>query len=69
MVVNCHTVKPWTQTGSPVSQGKSRHRVREEHQVNGGLGSAIAEVLAQRQPVPMEFVGVNGPLRRIWRPR
>jgi transketolase len=31
----------------------------EEHQVMGGMGSAVAEVLARRYPVPMEFVGVQ----------
>ena len=31
----------------------------EEHQVVGGLGSAIAEVLAQNYPVPMEMIGVH----------
>ncbi|MFA4975608.1 MAG: transketolase C-terminal domain-containing protein [Candidatus Paceibacterota bacterium] len=31
----------------------------EEHQVNGGMGSAVAEVLAQNYPVPMEFIGVQ----------
>jgi len=31
----------------------------EEHQVAGGMGSAVAEVLAQNFPVPMEFVGVQ----------
>ncbi len=31
----------------------------EEHQVMGGLGSAVSEVLAQAYPVPMEFVGVQ----------
>lgn len=30
----------------------------EEHQVHGGLGGAVAEVLAKNYPVPMEFVGV-----------
>ncbi|KKW09474.1 MAG: Transketolase, central region [Candidatus Kaiserbacteria bacterium GW2011_GWA2_49_19] len=30
----------------------------EEHQVAGGMGSAVAEVLAKRLPIPMEFVGV-----------
>ena len=32
----------------------------EEHQVQGGLGSAVAEVLARRAPVPMDFAGVQG---------
>jgi transketolase len=31
----------------------------EEHQVRGGMGSAVAEVLAQNFPVPIEFVGVQ----------
>ena len=31
----------------------------EEHQVAGGMGSAVAEVLAQNYPVKMEFVGVK----------
>ena len=31
----------------------------EEHQVHGGMGSAVAEVLAKNFPVPMEFVGVQ----------
>lgn len=31
----------------------------EEHQVRGGLGSAVAEVVTQNAPVPMDLVGVN----------
>ena len=31
----------------------------EEHQINGGLGSAVAEVLARNFPVPIEMVAVN----------
>lgn len=31
----------------------------EEHQVAGGMGSAVAEVLAQNYPVPIEFIGVQ----------
>jgi transketolase len=31
----------------------------EEHQVMGGMGSAVAEVLAGNYPVPMEFIGVQ----------
>ena len=59
-VINSHTVKPldektiieWAKkTGAVVSV--------EEHQINGGLGSAIAECLAKNYPVPQEFVGVK----------
>lgn len=31
----------------------------EDHQVMGGMGSAIAEVLAKNHPTPMEFVGLQ----------
>ena len=31
----------------------------EEHQIAGGLGSAIAELLTRHKPVPIEFVGVH----------
>ena len=31
----------------------------EEHQIAGGMGSAVAEVLAQNFPVPIEFIGVR----------
>jgi transketolase len=31
----------------------------EEHQIAGGMGSAVAEVLAQKFPVPIEFIGVQ----------
>jgi len=31
----------------------------EEHQIAGGMGSAVSEVLAQNFPVPIEFIGVK----------
>jgi len=31
----------------------------EEHQIAGGMGSAVAEVLVKNHPVPMEFIGVH----------
>ncbi len=31
----------------------------EDHQVMGGLGGAIAELLARKHPTPMEFVGLQ----------
>jgi transketolase len=50
VVINLHTVKPLDQEA--VVQF-------EEHQVAGGLGGAVAEVLAEKCPTPMEFVGVK----------
>jgi len=31
----------------------------EEHQVIGGMGSAVAETLAQNYPTPIEFIGIQ----------
>ncbi len=59
-VMNLATVKPldeealWTlanETGAIVTV--------EEHQVHGGMGSAVAECLAKHAPVPIEFIGVQ----------
>ena len=30
----------------------------EEHQIDGGMGSAVAEILSRNFPVPIEFIGV-----------
>lgn len=60
VVVNCHTIKP-IDSELIVSVAKDTGAVVtvEEHQIAGGLGSAIAEVLAQNYPVPQEFVGMR----------
>ena len=31
----------------------------EDHQVMGGMGSAVAEVLSKNNPVPMEYIGMQ----------
>ncbi len=31
----------------------------EDHQINGGIGSAIAEVLVEENPVPMKMMGID----------
>ena len=59
-VVNIHTIKPIDrellikcarETGAIVTA--------EEHNVFGGLGSAVAEVLSTNLPVPLEIVGIE----------
>jgi len=59
-VINCHTIKPIDQQ-TIISAAKKTKAVitAEEHQVNGGLGSAVAEVLSQKYPVPMKIIGVQ----------
>jgi len=60
VVVNIHTVKP-LDTKTVLQWGKKAGAVVtvEEHQVAGGLGSALAEALAGAAPVPIEFIGVH----------
>lgn len=59
-VINCHTIKPIDEIALVESARKCGAMVTaEEHQVHGGLGGAIAEVLAKNYPIPMEFVGVK----------
>jgi transketolase len=59
-VINLHTIKPIDEeiiiqaakeTGLIISA--------EEHQIHGGLGSAVAEVVVRRYPVPMGFIGMD----------
>ncbi len=59
-VINMHTIKPIDkeiilraarETGAIVTV--------EEHSINGGLGSAVAEILTEEMPVPMRRVGVK----------
>ena len=59
-VTNVHTIKPIDRE-SIVREARRAGAVVsiEEHQINGGLGGAIAEVLAQECPTPMEFVAVK----------
>ena len=59
-VINIHTIKPLDAKAIKESVAKTGCAVvAEEHQINGGLGDSIAQVLIQNQPVPLEYVGVN----------
>jgi transketolase len=58
-IVNIHTIKPLdselikrcaSETGAIVTA--------EEHLLAGGLGSAVAELLAREKPAPIEMVGI-----------
>ncbi len=59
-VLNLSTIKPLDET-AVVELAKECGRIVtvEEHQIAGGMGSAVAELLARRHPVPVEFVGVQ----------
>lgn len=59
-LINMHTIKPLDVDAILKSVKKTRCVVTaEEHMRNGGLGDAVAQVLAQNDPLPQEFVAVN----------
>jgi len=59
-VINMHTIKPLDEDIIIQSaKGTGAIVTVEEHQINGGLGSAVAEVLAKNYPTPQEFVAVK----------
>lgn len=59
MVVNTHTVKPIDRkTIIQAARNCGSVVTVEEHQIDGGVGSAICEVLAEEYPVPVERVGM-----------
>jgi transketolase len=69
-VVNIHTIKPIDkdiiikaakETGAIVTA--------EEHNILGGLGSAVAEVLVQNCPVPLKMVGMEDTFGRSGKPQ
>lgn len=59
-VINMHTIKPLDQEAILTSVRKTKCVVTaEEHMLNGGLGDAVANVLARNFPSPQEYVGVD----------
>ena len=60
VVVNNHTIKPMDEHVILREAQRAGAVVTvEEHQVSGGMGSAVAEVLVQNSPVPMQMIGVH----------
>jgi transketolase len=59
-VINIHTIKPLDRDAILASAKKTGCVVSaEEHQMNGGLGDSIAQLLGRELPTPMEYVAVN----------
>ncbi|MCR4330332.1 MAG: transketolase family protein, partial [Patescibacteria group bacterium] len=59
-VLNLATIKPFDKKG--VLDFAKKHEALvtvEEHQVHGGMGSAVAEFLATAHPTPIIFIGVQ----------
>ena len=59
-VMNLATIKP-IDTEAIITLAKETKAIVtvEEHQIAGGMGSAVAEVLAQNYPIPIEFIGIK----------
>ncbi len=59
-VINCPSIKPLDEkTILAAAKECGAIVTAEEHQRNGGLGGAVAELLSCKQPTPMEFVAVD----------
>ena len=59
-VMNLSTIKPLDEKALVELAKKVKGIVTvEEHQIRGGMGSAVAECLAKNYPVPIEFIGVD----------
>ncbi len=59
VVVNCHTLKPLDKsTLLKAARDCGAIVTVEEHQIYGGLGGAVAELLSANLPAPMEFIGM-----------
>lgn len=59
-VINCHTIKPLDRkTIIQAAEETGAVVTVEEHQIIGGLGSAVVEVLSSRYPVPVKILGIQ----------
>lgn len=59
-VINNHTIKPLDKKTILKSAKKTGALVTvEEHQIIGGLGSAVAEMITENYPVPVKRIGVR----------
>ena len=59
-VIDVHTIKPIDEEAIVKAASQTRAVVTvEDHQIYGGLGSAVAEVLVENCPVAMERIGLR----------
>ncbi len=69
-VINMHTIKP-LDNDEVLKAARETGKILtvEEHQVHGGLGSAVAEVVVQQHPVPMKIIGMPDRFGESGKPR
>jgi transketolase len=73
-IINCHTIKPLDQKTILNSAKKTKRiLVIQDHQIHGGLGSAVSELLSQKYPIKIKIIGVkdtfaeSGSPEELWR--
>jgi len=59
-ILNLHTIKPLDETVILEASDRCGAIITaEEHQIHGGLGSAVAELLGREKPTTMQMMGIN----------
>lgn len=59
-VINCHTIKPLDKkTILQAAEETGAIVTVEEHQITGGLGGAVSELVSQNYPVPIKIIGIQ----------
>ncbi len=58
MVVDMHTLQPFDEQAVLAAAGTGTIITLEEHSVNGGLGSAVAEIVVQNNPIPVRIMAL-----------
>jgi transketolase len=73
-IIDLHTIKPLDAATILRSVKKTGRLITvEEHQIAGGLGSAVVEMLSQKFPVPTQMIGVqdsfgeSGQVAELWK--
>ncbi|MEK7086993.1 MAG: transketolase C-terminal domain-containing protein [Patescibacteria group bacterium] len=70
IVLNNHTIKPLDEKMIVETAKKTGAVVTvEEHQIAGGLGGAVAELLAKKYPAPIEFIGMHNTFGESGKPQ
>ncbi len=60
VVLNMHTIKPLDEKAIlEYAEKTGAVVIVEEHQIAGGLGGAVSELLAKKLPTPIEFIGMD----------
>ena len=69
VVANVATIKPLDEATILELAKTGAFVTVEDHQVAGGMGSAIAEVIVKNKPIPMEFIGMQNVFGESGKPK